>query len=340
MSPNGLGLSAQVTLPQGSVDNNGHLIADAGSIAAQAQYVNQNGLVQANSVQNVNGTIELVASDSVNLGAHSAITAKGDSSSVSAGGSVTIQSANNFSDQAGSLIDVSGSAQGGAGGQVAISAPQMSLLQSTINGQAISGYANAALSINTADITLNGDGSPVTGQLALNVNALSPGISQLDLQASGSIEVSSLLSLTPQSGVLNMVSLIAGGTLTVDAGAGIGVNGGKIYLSANTVSQNGMLQANYDLNANGVIEIDANNSLTLGATSQIDANGESTAISPGGIVVLKSGNTYADTPTSQINVSGSEGGRTGSLKFLGITWMALWAILWMPTRFNPALAIV
>jgi len=50
------------------VDNEGKLIADAGTILAQAQTVNNNGLMQANSVQNVNGVIELVASDNVSLG--------------------------------------------------------------------------------------------------------------------------------------------------------------------------------------------------------------------------------------------------------------------------------
>src|SRR6516162_6285574 len=59
-SPDGRGLSAKATVPQGLVDNNGNLVADAGNIALQAQMVNQNGLVQANSAQNVNGTIELV----------------------------------------------------------------------------------------------------------------------------------------------------------------------------------------------------------------------------------------------------------------------------------------
>ncbi|MGA2869864.1 MAG: filamentous hemagglutinin N-terminal domain-containing protein, partial [Verrucomicrobiota bacterium] len=101
-TPNGLGLSAEVTLPQGSVDNKGNLIADGGTIAAQAQTVNQNGLVQANSVQEVNGTIELVASDAVSLGANSAISAQGGSTGASSGGSVTIQAGNTFSDQAGS----------------------------------------------------------------------------------------------------------------------------------------------------------------------------------------------------------------------------------------------
>ena len=46
----GRGLSAQVTLPTGSVNNSGQLVADAGTILASAQVVNQNGLVEANSV--------------------------------------------------------------------------------------------------------------------------------------------------------------------------------------------------------------------------------------------------------------------------------------------------
>ena len=97
-SPDGRGLSAQVTLPVGSVDNEGNLIADAGTIAAQAKVVNQNGLVQANSVQNVNGVIELVASDSLNLGASSQISANSDVSAAdpSPGGIVVLKSDHNI----------------------------------------------------------------------------------------------------------------------------------------------------------------------------------------------------------------------------------------------------
>src|SRR5215471_1901079 len=47
--PDGRGLSAKVNLPQGSVDNEGKIIADAGTIAMAAQTVNQGGLLQADS---------------------------------------------------------------------------------------------------------------------------------------------------------------------------------------------------------------------------------------------------------------------------------------------------
>ncbi|HEX9045439.1 MAG TPA: filamentous hemagglutinin N-terminal domain-containing protein, partial [Verrucomicrobiae bacterium] len=92
-SPDGRGLSAAVTLPQGSVDNFGRVIADGGHIMMQAKVVNQNGLLQADSVQNRNGVIELVASDQLNLGANSQILARGDDSADgSAGGTVTLKS--------------------------------------------------------------------------------------------------------------------------------------------------------------------------------------------------------------------------------------------------------
>src|SRR5438477_5772447 len=54
-----------------SSDLTGKIIADAGTIAMHAQVVNQNGLVQANSVRQRNGVIELVATEELNLGSES-----------------------------------------------------------------------------------------------------------------------------------------------------------------------------------------------------------------------------------------------------------------------------
>src|SRR5262249_48298567 len=117
--PDGRGLSAQVTLPEGSVDNSGHLIADAGSIAMHAQVVNQGGLVQANSVREVNGTIELVASQTLSLGDGSTISAQGDPTTAGAspGGIVLLKSGSTYSDVSSSAISVAG-ANGGQNGMV------------------------------------------------------------------------------------------------------------------------------------------------------------------------------------------------------------------------------
>lgn len=316
LSPDARGLSAETTVPQGMVNNDGQLTADAGSIVMSARTVNQGGFIQANSVQNVNGTIKLVASDAVNLTSGSQISANGDSQGTSAGGSVTIQSGNTFSDQSGSAISVTGGASGGKAGQVTISAPQMSALNSTLNESANSGYADGKLSVDTSDIALNSDGSPVSGALALDVNLLSSGFSGINLQASDSIELSSLWNLAPKSGILNSILLRAGNAITVDPGAGITANAGKIQLNAGTVNENGTLQANSIQKANGVVEIDASDALSLGASSVLSAKGDSTATSPGGFVVLNSANSYADTPTSTINVSGNSGGQNGIIEIL------------------------
>src|SRR5882724_4158853 len=106
--PDGRGLSAQVTLPEGSVDNSGRIIADAGTIAMHAQVVNQGGLVQANSVREANGVVELVASDTINLGPASVIEAKGDSTGTSPGGFVVLKSDQSFADNSAGKINVGG----------------------------------------------------------------------------------------------------------------------------------------------------------------------------------------------------------------------------------------
>ena len=227
MSPDGRGLSARVTLPQGSVDNEGKLIADAGTIAAQAQFVNQNGLVQANSVQNINGTIELVASDSLNLGANSVISANGGKGT-SSGGTVVIKSENNFSDQAGSAIDISGGANGGNGGQVELSAKTMGGIQSRIKAGATTGYRGGQLMIDPTDILLD------SAYVDMLNDLISGGLSTIDLQADNNIELSTVWNLADQSAAATL-SLTAGNNITLDGGAAIKAgNNWNVSLTAGT----------------------------------------------------------------------------------------------------------
>jgi filamentous hemagglutinin family protein len=222
MSPDGRGLSVQVTLPQGSVDNNGNLTADAGSIVAQAQTVNQNGLVQANSVQDVHGTIELVASSAVNLGASSVISAHGDVQGASAGGSVTIESDNSFSDQAGSTINIAGGAQGGNGGQAEISAPEMGDINTSVNGQAAAGFDGGIFTLDPANLWLasaSTDPSAPSGYSVVNVNSFN-GLSQINLQADNNIALNTAWTLANQTAA-SALTLSAGNSITLNSGADI-----------------------------------------------------------------------------------------------------------------------
>jgi filamentous hemagglutinin family protein len=227
----GRGLSAKVTLPEGSVDNTGKLIADGGTIALRAQVVNQGGLVQANSIREVNGVIELVASGAVNLGASSTLSARGDSETASAGGSTTIKSGGAFSDQATSAIDISGGASGGKGGHVEISAVTLDSILSQISGGASSGYAGGSLLIDPENLTLT----------KAFVNALTPlssgGLSTITLQAEDTITVATSWTLAASDSAA-LLTLTAGNNIVFNAGSYIKAgNNWNVSLSAGDTAQ-------------------------------------------------------------------------------------------------------
>ena len=245
--PDGRGLSASVRLPEGSIDNTGAIIADAGTVALHAQVVNQGGLIQANSVQQRQGVIELVASDSVNLGPASIIQAKGDNAAPSSGGRITIKSGQNFSDQTGSQIDVSGGAKGGNGGSLEISAVNFTGFYSHLNGTAQSGWQGGALLFDPYDITLANDGpdSPVASgdaaavyvsdrlgaSLRLNVNQAFKTFSQIRLQATHNI----LLYLTSSDTIPDTTWNLNNTTGISDAGSLLRLEAGTdIVFSANS----------------------------------------------------------------------------------------------------------
>jgi filamentous hemagglutinin family protein len=249
--PDGRGLSMKVTLPQGSVDNEGHLVADAGTISVNAQVVNQNGIVQANSVRDVNGVIELVASDNLNLGANSQILANGDgSASGSSGGSVTLQSGNTFSDATGSRIEVRGGAQGGNGGNVEISAPDIASLNSGIDAGAQPGWTAGKLVLDPYDIILDSSGSDSAGNgtvlagsnpgstLDLNVNSAFANltVSEIILQATHDITLASGTQWN-LSGTVGANSVgVTSGQLTLEAGNNIVFQDGSAISDANNWS--------------------------------------------------------------------------------------------------------
>ena len=243
--PDGRGLSATVQVPSGSVDNFGRITADAGEIALQAKVVNQDGIIQADSIQNRNGEIELVASDSLNLGANSQISANGDNSSpASSGGSVVLKSENNFSDSGGSQISVTGGLQGGSGGNVEVSAPNILSLNSTMNATAQNGWSGGTFFLDPVNIilgtsgngTIPGDGTVAytgSGTLSLNVNTAfaNKNFSQIDLQASGnifigngSVDSSGTFTFSGNPGItwdLSSSTRVSSGQLTLQAGGNI-----------------------------------------------------------------------------------------------------------------------
>jgi filamentous hemagglutinin family protein len=249
--PDGRGLSMQVHLPEGSVDNYGHITADAGTIAMNARTVNQDGIVQANSVRNVNGVIELVASDSLNLGANSQILANGDGSiGGSSGGSVTLQSGNTFNDSVGSQIDVTGGSQGGNGGNVEISAPNFLSLNSAIDARAQAGWTAGSLLLDPDYIILDtsgvgsaGSGTVLAGAnpgstLDLNVDSAfaNLAVSQIILQAAYDITLAGGTAWNLSGTIGANLGGVTSGQLTLEAGRNIIFGDGSAISDANNWS--------------------------------------------------------------------------------------------------------
>ncbi len=307
MSPDGRGLSAQVTLPQGSVDNEGKLIADAGAIVAQAQTVNQNGLVQANSVQNVNGTIELLASDSVNLGANSSLSAQGDSQGVSSGGAITVKSDNTFSDQTGSTINIAGGSQGGNGGQLEISSANLSGIQSQIIGGAASGFQGGKFTIDPTELDLT------SGFVSTLTPILDSGLYQINLQADDTITLDTLWTLANPGGPA-LLTLNAGNNIIFNNGTGIkaAVNW-SVDMTAGTSlvgTPSGPLSDGIYLVGSSVLQTQ-NGNINLWAANELivgSDTGGNPANGTGAIRTLADGNISVTAEFGDVNTGGNVNG--------------------------------
>jgi filamentous hemagglutinin family protein len=335
--PDGLGLSANVTLPAGSVDNTGKLIADAGTIAVHAEVVNQGGLVQANSIREVNGTIELVASDAINLGQNSVVSARGDSAGQSAGGLVTIHSNGAYTDQPTSVIDVSGGQSGGNGGNIEISANEMSSIQSAIRGQAGAGFTSGKLLIDPQNIVLTagGDNAPPSGTvnpgdppsagspdtLTLNVNSFNNLItqnqlSQINLQATQDIEINTMWTIPASTVPGASVTLQAGRNITIDNDPNnfngpSGIQAGRnwsLTLSAGSALAAGSIPTagNYGVYLNGGSILQTQNgNITVSAANEVIINADAASAGNNGIRTMAGGSIDVTTQYGDVNTGGN-----------------------------------
>lgn len=293
----GRGMSMNVTLPQGSVDNYGNVIADGGTIALNAKVVNQNGFIQANSVQNRNGVIELVAADSLTLGADSQILANGDASlGGSAGGTITLKSDGTFSDAVGSRIAATGGANGGNGGAVEISAPKIASLNSKMDATATDGWSGGKFLLDPVDLLL---GNSTAGG-AINVTTAFAGFANILLQASGNITLANNLTWN-LSGSTGKNS----GTLALQAAGNLILGAGSLITDANNWSVS--LAAGYDSALNhstpgsGSILFNGNAAIQTAAGAISLLAGKDITVGSGYVITKGGGNIDAHALTGNIN---------------------------------------
>ena len=124
--PDGKGFLSEVTAPDGEALNLGQLFADGGQVTMAGRVVNQGHLVQANSVVQKNGRIELVASEQVTLQTGSQTVSRGSEAGAH-GGTVIAKAATRdqngnrtggiVSVESGATVDVT-PGSGGVAGEV------------------------------------------------------------------------------------------------------------------------------------------------------------------------------------------------------------------------------
>ena len=331
--PDGLSLSAPVRLPAGSVDNQGRIVADAGQVLLQAQNVNNSGVIQANSVRAKNGVIEFYASEDVQLTGTSVIQANGGADGTSPGGNITIKSGGTFSDSAGSQITAMGGANGGNGGNVEISAPNILSLDSSVDTGARAGWNGGMFALDPENIelgttgttgpdgtgTINGTGS--SGTLYVNVNTAFRNITagQILLEATGDITLDpgTTWDLSQSTGkTTGQLTLQAGGDITLGAEnnpsqitdendwsvtleAGYNFATGHVVFGVGNVS---LYDYSYIETAAGNISVLAGNSVS------IEEGGIVTGIANGNVMSSGGGNVSVQAVAGNVNCGSSPAG--------------------------------
>ena len=239
--PDGKGLSVEVKVPKGVINNQGEIIADAGTVAIHAQTVNQAGLIRTDTAAEVAGAIEILASEHIQLAATSVLRANGESDAVSAGGSVLVKSEKSFEDMAGSKVEARGGSLGGQGGRMEISAVEMSSVNSSIDGTARRGWLGGSLLLDPTDIQIGRAGtSSSPSLLKLDTSLSFQGLSRITLEATRDITLAlnTVWDLSASTGhdqpdpnnpdtllnpspVGSLLSLTAGRNITLQSGSAI-----------------------------------------------------------------------------------------------------------------------
>lgn len=209
--PDGRGFLAELSAPTGQAVNVKDLIADGGHVTLAGRVVNQGGRIQANSVREKNGKIELFASEALTLKAGSQTLAKGDGTGPSNGGTVLAiadKTKGTAVFEKGATLDVSGGAEGGHAGFAELSGSRVKLGGHFI-GSAAAGYRGGRLLIdpvtdfNLADLVVT-DFTDIT--LSTPRDAGGNLLAGYDLRVTGSFDLS------------NAKSPATGGTIRFDAG--------------------------------------------------------------------------------------------------------------------------
>jgi filamentous hemagglutinin family protein len=198
--PDGRGFLAEISAPTGQAVNLKDLIADGGHITLAGRVVNQEGLVQANSIRETNGKIELYAGESLTLKTGSQTLARGATDGIADGGTILAiadKTKGSATFQQGAVLDVSGGAQGGHGGFVELSGYHVTL-GGRFLGDVRAGYTGGRLLIDPVDVDLSG----LSGSGLSTITFTSPD----DLRVTGMFDMDALAPPPSGEGTLQFIA--------------------------------------------------------------------------------------------------------------------------------------
>ncbi len=305
--PDGSGFLAEITAPVGQALNVKELIADGGTVTLAGRVVNQEGLVQANSLQDRGGKIELLATEAVTLKDGSRTVARGGDHGPSNGGSVRAV-ANLASGTAtfeqGAVIDISGGTLGGHGGFAEVSGYHVHL-GGRVLGDVRAGYQGSRLLIDPVDVNL----STLSGSGLSTITFTSPD----DLRVTGSFD---LANLTPAPTGPGTVEFIAGQHLLFNNATL--TNTGTTKWDYKGVAQQGDIRfsgSHLATGAGGGLDFSAPN----GSISLINTLGQLSTVrttAAGGNITLNAGLDVVST-SALVTGGGLPGQRLGGIRLEG-----------------------
>jgi filamentous hemagglutinin family protein len=209
--PDGRGFLTELSAPTGQAVNVKDLIADGGHVTLAGRVVNQAGRIQANSVREKNGKVELFASEQLTVKAGSHTTAKGGSEGQSNGGTVLAiadKTKGTAVFEKGAVIDVSDGTKGGHAGFVELSGSRVKLGGQFV-GSATAGFRGGRLLID-----------PVTeiDLTTLTVTEFTDITLSTPRDAGGNLLAGYDLKITGMFDLSNAKPPVTGGTIRFDAG--------------------------------------------------------------------------------------------------------------------------
>lgn len=282
--PDGRGFLVELQAPAGSARNLRDLTADGGSITMAGLVVNQQGLVQANTVQGRQGRIELVAKQPA-----------------------TAQSG----DPLASLTLSAGSVTRADGGAI------------VINGQTVSHHGELYANGGSIELTATAGAQAGSGALLTGAGSMAIADGGSILLAGNTIVHGGTLQanrLNLLSGSIDLRARGTAGALTTASGSRLTANGGNITLEGRTIDQGGVIQADASGNRSGHVTFFGGDGLTFRSTSDITTRGSATGEADGGTIIGMASNVggvVAVDPAARFDVSPGAGGGLGGEIWLG-----------------------